>query len=196
MIIETLYILPNTVAGDPQWVFLGPVEGSQRPEIIGLPLGKASCGLVIQEYPGGQVKGAHVALVNEYVTVCGGDQVRLDCYSLDPQAGTWDILLPPMAYPVLTGKAITLPSSDMTIIGGFNYEHRLSTTLIYNVSANSWGPGPKMPEIFYFCAVPMNTSHTLVTSGYNEKNPSAIFIFDGSYFHEISPPKAGLLQQH
>ena len=70
-------------------------------------------------------------------------------------------------------------------------EHSLHTrTFIYSLEIKTWTEGPEMPGPRYgFCAVPLNSTHTLVTGGLKDQWVEESFIFDGAAFHPISAPR-------
>ena len=77
------------------------------------------------------------------------------------------------------------------ILGGYNEHADLSRTSIYSMETKSWMEGPEMPiPRAEFCAVPLNTTHTLVTGGEDiEGWVAESFIFDGVSFHLIASPQ-------
>ena len=182
--------------GQEEWLFLGPGEGSIQSEVLSLPLGSGTCGLTIDPLPELlDHEGAVAALLEGLVTVCNGgwrmEDEKTHCFSLDPVLGTWLELIEPLSYPVYGAKAISLPNGDMMILGGFD-EGPTPRTSIYSLETKSWMEGPEMPIPWWsnFCAVPLNTTHTLVTGGEEYQGWVAkSFIFDGASFHPVAAPQ-------
>ena len=77
------------------------------------------------------------------------------------------------------------------ILGGYNEHSVLTRASIYSIETKSWMEGPEMPvPRANFCAVPLNTTHTLVTGGEDFQGwVSESFIFDGASFHPIPSPQ-------
>merc|ERR1711962_1806067 len=91
-ILSTVWLLLSGLGLSIAWksyVFLGPGEGSQQPEIVTLPLGEAPpCQLNIDPFPVG-VEGS-IAFLTEsgMIGVVGGGTTSI--YTLDRFFGTWE----------------------------------------------------------------------------------------------------------
>merc|ERR1711962_1119098 len=171
-------------------LFFGPGEGSSQPAIISLPLNGHHVTATIDPLPDLlDREGATAALVEGLVTVCNTAKDHMThCFSLDPTLGTWNELIEPLPLPQpehFGSQAISLPNGDMLI---FSYD----TTYIYSIEHKTWTEGPKMPvPRAEFCAVPLNTTHTLITGGENDLGwVSDTYILDASWnFHKVAAPR-------
>ena len=60
----------------------------------------------------------------------------------------------------------------MMIMGGGDEDGVHAHTSIYSLETKTWTEGPEMPGPRYdFCAVPLNSTHILVTGGENDQPP-------------------------
>jgi len=194
----TFLLIFGVGLGQEEWLFLGPGDegdGSSQSVVISLPLGSGTCGLTIDPVPEilGTQGGASAALLEGLVTLCNADEEAEEthCFSLDPVLGTWVELIEPIPYRVSGAQAISLPNGDMMILGGMDLYVSLDRTAIYSIETKTWMEGPTLPTPREaFCAVQLNTTHTLVTGGANEQRYlEESFIFDGASFHPIPSPQ-------
>jgi len=194
--LSTVWLLLSGLGLSIAWksyVFLGPGEGSQQPEIVTLPLGEAPpCQLNIDPFPV-RVEGSVAFLTDSgLIGVVGGGTTSI--YALDSFFGTWEKggTKSDLPYDIFGGQGAWFLGEAM-IIGGVKVpgDKTVNSTLILRDQV--WIEGPAMPTpLADFCLVKMNETHLLIVGGGNEDQypDSKVFMFDGSTFQ----PMSGLLQ--
>merc|ERR1712126_662027 len=194
--VSTVWLLLSRLGLSIAWksyVFLGPGEGSQQPEIVTLPLGEAPpCQLNIDPFPV-RVEGS-VAFLTEsgMIGVVGGGTTSI--YLLHRFFGSWGksgtrFDLP---YDIYGAQGAWFLGESM-IIGGLKVTGDKPVTSTLILRDQGWIEGPAMPTpLSDFCLVKMNKTHLLIVGGGNEDQypDSKVFMFDGSAFK----PMSGLLQ--
>ena len=190
------------------YLFLGPGEGSNTPEVLSLPLGNSSsCEVSIDTYPD-NVEGGVSFLQGGLITVCGGDVWGMyggRCLSLDPFFGIWEEIISPMPYDVIGASTTTLVNGDPIVLGGCIHDDPDQDnnpppcySIIFHQDTGEWLPGPALPfqHLYGMCTVKLNTTHTLMMGGtyytFDGEEPdygtliNFVYMFDGETFHHVS----------
>jgi len=201
-VLTLLGIIIASVKGERSFLFLCPGEGTDKPEVLSLPLGNSSsCDGTIDTYPD-RPGGGVSFLVGGLITVCGGNGMYGGrCLSLDPLFGIWEEIIKPLPYNVVSGSSTTLANGDPIVLGGCDDVDQDNpppcSSIIFHQDTGEWIPGPALPfpHLYGMCTIKLNTTHTLMLGGtfYTfGKEPdygtlsNLVYLFDGETFQQMA----------